>query len=81
MIAIRLNNIVSEGNYYNDQILYTFSNSPVTEKSFYLEVKQITSNRYLQILYVNESNSYFYMRTNYGGTWQSWYKYEGTAAT
>ena len=59
----------------------TLSHIPteLAERAFRLEVKSFNTQRVLQIAYPLNSTPSMFMRTNFGGTWGSWYKFTGTA--
>ena len=75
-----LNDYTNEYSYIGDGVNNTFSNCPVSGVSFRLEVLPFnaSASRCGQILIANKTEPEMYIRTNYGGTWQSWYKFTGT---
>ena len=75
-----LNDCLTAGVYYcpSTAIANTISNTPV-KAGFRLEVRQIiAAERYSQLLFANNNNSYQLYFRAYTGTWGAWYKVSGT---
>lgn len=80
-----LNNYLNEGDYICDANTNTYTNIPsaINNTSFRLKILPFnaSASRCIQILYVNKAEPEVYMRTNFNGTWQSWYKFTGTVVS
>ena len=76
-----LNNYIAEGEYFAGAD--TYDNCPLSNTAFRLKVLPFNNpaTRCIQIIYANKIEPEVYMRTNFGGTWQSWYKFVGTEVT
>ena len=75
------NNYISEGEYFAGA--GTYSNCPISSTAFRFKVMTFNAEatRCIQIIYANKPDPEVYMRTNFGGTWQSWYKFTGTVVS
>ena len=80
-----LNNYLSEGDYICDANTNTYTNIPPSANSVSFRLKimpfNVSASRCVQIIIVNKAEPEVYMRTNFGGTWQSWYKFTGTVVS
>ena len=76
-----LNNYSAEGEYFAGAGNY--SNCPISDTAFRFKVMPFNAeaSRCIQIIYANKTEPEIYMRTNFGGTWQPWYKFTGTVVS
>lgn len=58
----------------------TIINTPFASAAFRVEVKVITNNRPMQILYPNWDAGFFFVRNLTGSGWSSWYRIRGVNA-
>lgn len=77
-----LNNYQSTGIWYavSAAVAATIINTPFTSAAFRVEVKVITTNRIMQILYPNWDLGFFFVRNLTGSGWSSWYRIRGVNA-
>ena len=81
-----LNDYIQGGKYYGGNSAgNSVSNLPVANSAFNfsLEVKNVSPVHTVQYLTIlrTADDPYLYKRRYYGGSWGSWYKFEGTAVT
>ena len=79
--SANLNNYNAEGEYFAGG--GTYSNCPIKDTAFRFKIMPFNAEvtRCIQIIYANKIEPEMYMRTNFGGTWQSWYKFTGTVVS